>query len=47
MKTPYLALLIIFFSCASSKNTTSTKLYLDNGENLLKNLGVSIVEKRR
>ena len=45
LKTPYLFLFIIFFSCASSKNTTSTKLYPNNGENLLKNLGVSIVEK--
>ena len=45
MKTPYLFLFIIFFSCTSSKNTTSSKLYPNNGENLLKNLGVSIVEK--
>ena len=45
MKTPYLFLFFIFFSCASSKNTTITKLYPNNGENLLKNLGVSIVEK--
>ena len=45
MKTPYLFLLIIFFSCASSKDTASTKLYPNNGENLLKNLGVSVVEK--
>jgi len=45
MKPPYLFLFIIFFSCTSSKNTTSSKLYPNNGENLLKNLGVSIVEK--
>jgi hypothetical protein len=45
MKTPYLFLFIIFFSCTSSKNTTSSKLSPNNGENLLKNLGVSIVEK--
>ena len=45
MKTPYLFLFIIFFSCTSSKNTTSSKLYPNNGENFLKNLGVSIVEK--
>ena len=45
MKTPYLFLFIIFFSCTSSKNTTSSKLYPNNGENFLKNLGVSIVKK--
>jgi hypothetical protein len=45
MKPPYLFLFIIFFSCTSSKNTTSSKLSPNNGENLLKNLGVSIVEK--
>lgn len=45
MKPPYLFLFIIFFSCTSSKNTTSSKLYPNNAENLLKNLGVSIVEK--
>ena len=45
MKTPYLFLFIIFFSCTSSKNTTSSKLSPNNGENFLKNLGVSIVEK--
>ena len=45
MKPPYLFLFIIFFSCTSSKNTTSSKLCPNNGENLLKNLGVSIVEK--
>jgi len=45
MKPPYLFMFIIFFSCTSSKNTTSSKLYPNNGENLLKNLGVSIVEK--
>jgi len=45
MKAPYLVLLIFFISCSSSKNTASTKLYPNNGENLLKNLGVSIVEK--
>ena len=45
MKPPYLFLFIIFFSCTSSKNTTSSKLYPNNGENFLKNLGVSIVEK--
>jgi len=45
MKPPYLFLFIIFFSCTSSKNTTSSKLYPNNGENLLKNLVVSIVEK--
>ena len=45
MKAPYLVLLIFFISCSSSKNTASTKLYPNNGENLLKNLGVSVVEK--
>ena len=45
MKTPYLFLFIIFFSCTSSKNTTSSKLSPNNGENFLKNLGVSIVKK--
>ena len=45
MKAPYLVLLIFFISCSSSKNTDSTKLYPNNGENLLKNLGVSVVEK--
>ena len=45
MKAPYLVLLIFFISCASSKNTTSTKLFPNNDENLLKNLGVSVVEK--
>ena len=36
MKAPYLVLLIFFISCSSSKNTASTKLYPNNGENLLK-----------
>ena len=37
MKAPYLVLLIFFISCSSSKNTASTKLYPNNGENLLDN----------